>query len=150
MRPVFCFSFAQDAVPKASCAAPETGRANHAAASVWKKENGMEEFGGSSEVLQEPPQLWLDLTNLAVTKEYHSLSRLSTPDFRFFQKICCAAAPLPISTFRFGMEQNFQQNGLAFLPNCCYYKYKAAGADALRPHLTAHRTPRKAAFCGFL
>ena len=70
----FCFSFAQDAVPKASCAAPETGRANHAAASVWKKENGMEELGVSSEVLQEPPQPWLDLTNLAVTKEYHSLS----------------------------------------------------------------------------
>lgn len=39
-----------------------------------EKENGMEELGVSSEVLQEPPQPWLDLTNLAVTKEYHSLS----------------------------------------------------------------------------
>ena len=72
------------------------------------------------------------------------------PPSSIFANFFAQLLSIRISTFRFGMEQNFQQNGLAFLPNCCYYKYKAAGADALRPYLTAHRTPRKAAFCGFL
>ena len=34
--------------------------------------------------LQKVPQLWLDLTNLAVTTGYHSLSCLSSPDLKFF------------------------------------------------------------------
>ena len=150
MRPVFAFR--SHKVPYQKHLVPRRKPAEQTMLPLpfGKKRMEWRNLGFSSEVLQEPPQPWLDLTNLAVTKGYHSLSRLSTPDFRFFQKICWAAAPLPISTFRFGMEPNFQQNGLAFLPNCCYYRYKAAGADALRPHLTAHRTPRKAAFCGFL
>ena len=72
MRPVFAFRSRK--MPYQKHLVPRRKPAEQTMLPLPFGKKRMEELGVSSEVLQEPPQLWLDLTNLAVTKEYHSLS----------------------------------------------------------------------------
>ena len=65
-----------------------------------KREYGMEE----SDLLQKVCQPRLDLTNLAVTPGYHSLSWLSSPDLKFPQKI---SAGRKIARFCTGCRKSF-------------------------------------------
>ena len=76
----FLFSSAHSAVPE-PCVPRGGCRANQNAASCQEKES-ME--WRNRNPLQRVSQPWLDLTNLAVTTGYHSLSCLSSPDLKFF------------------------------------------------------------------
>ena len=95
-----------------------------------KREYGMEE----SDLLQKVCQPWLDLTNLAVTTGYHSLSWLSSPDLKFPEKIFAALLPAKKSP---GFVQGAGKAlpplckihcfPLAFWPDACYYNTRLTG-----------------------
>ena len=78
----FLFSvFAKAAVPEPPLPR-RRGGANQNAAPCQKKKRVWN--GGNRNPLPRVSQPWLDLTNLAVTTGYHSLSCLSSPDVKFF------------------------------------------------------------------
>lgn len=79
----FLFSvFAKAAVPEPPLPR-RRGGANQNAAPCQPKEKESMEWRNRNP-LQRVSQPWLDLTNLAVTTGYHSLSCLSSPDLKFF------------------------------------------------------------------
>ena len=81
MRPVFVFCFRKGRCTRAAFAAQE-GRSKPECRTLPKEKESME--WRNRNPLQRVSQPWLDLTNLAVTTGYHSLSCLSSPDLKFF------------------------------------------------------------------
>lgn len=99
--------------------------------------------------LQKVPQPRLDLTNLAVTTGYHSLSRLSSPLLNFFRKKffsgklgTCAKNLLPLLC-------KIHPFPLAFSRNHCYYSVKAAGRGTSRASPPIRPPPESRIGCGF-
>jgi hypothetical protein len=99
--------------------------------------------------LQKVPQPWLDLTNLAVTTGYHSLSRLSSPLLNFFRKKffsgklgTCAKNLLPLLC-------KIHPFPLAFSRDRCYYSVKAAGRGTSRASPPIRPPPESRIGCGF-
>lgn len=99
--------------------------------------------------LQKVPQPRLDLTNLAVTTGYHSLSLLSSPILNFFQKKffsrklgTCAKNLLPLLC-------KIHPFPLAFSRNHCYYSVKAAGRGTSRASPPIRPPPESRIGCGF-
>ena len=99
--------------------------------------------------LQKVPQPWLDLTNLAVTTGYHSLSRLSSPLLNFFRKKffsgklgTCAKNLLPLLC-------KIHPFPLAFSRDHCYYSVKAAGRGTSRASPPIRPPPESRIGCGF-
>ena len=141
----FLFSSAHSAVPE-PCVPRSGCRANQNAASCQEKES-ME--WRNRNPLQKVPQPRLDLTNLAVTTGYHSLSRLSSPLLNFFRKKffsgklgTCAKNLLPLLC-------KIHPFPLAFSRNHCYYSVKAAGRGTSRASPPIRPPPESRIGCGF-
>ena len=144
--PFFVFCFRKGRCTRAAFAAQE-GRSKPECRTLPKEKESME--WRNRNPLQRVSQPRLDLTNLAVTTGYHSLSRLSSPLLNFFRKKffsgklgTCAKNLLPLLC-------KIHPFPLAFSRNHCYYSVKAAGRGTSRASPPIRPPPESRIGCGF-
>ena len=103
----------------------------------WRNRISAKRVAGISS--EESEELWLDLTNLAVTTGYHSLSRLSSLFFKFSAIFLSMASMSIFHNKKYPRLWKIHRFPLAFSENHCYYSVKAVAGRL--------DCPPAAAFC---